>query len=193
LRFTTAKCVADISAIGVAIATAAEEGERGLAGAPFDARSVLPMVVRSAAVASRPIREDARRRVAPARTRSMLEDRRVKRYRGLAANTRNRGRRRWRGRIGNRLLRRRRCRGGLRGACRDKRRWNDDRNQRGVPDFFGDVRHLFPPELCKSYNNQPKSDLQQKPTRTAFIGAAHAFSPRVVCPRRVPPGVAAPD
>jgi len=147
LRFTTASCVGDISAIGVAVTAAAEEGEHRLACAPFEARSVLRWWSgprrRLAAM-----RDDARRSVTPARTRSMLEDRRVERYRGLAANTRNRGRRRWRGRIGDRLLRRRRCRGGLRGACRDKRRWNDDRNQRGVPDFFGDVRHLFPPELC---------------------------------------------
>jgi hypothetical protein len=83
---------------------------------------------------------------------------------GSAADTRNRRRRRWRGRIGDRLRRRRR--GGLRGACRDKRRWNQDGNQRGVTDFFGNVRHPFSPELYGSHNRQADSESQQKLTST---------------------------
>jgi hypothetical protein len=97
---------------------------------------------------------------------SKVEDRTVEPYRaGSAADTRNRRRRWWRGRIGDRLLLRRR-RGRLRGACRDKRRRNHDGDQRGVTDFFGNVRHPFSPELCKGYNRQSDSKSQQKPTST---------------------------
>jgi len=99
----------------------------------------------------------------------------------LAPDPRNRRRRLWRGRIGHRLRRRRRRRGRLRGACRDKRRWNHDGNQRDVTDFFGNVRHPFSPELCKSYNTQSKSDSQQELTSNS-ISVRPCINPR--CHRR---------
>src|SRR5207248_6278313 len=105
---------------------------------------------------------------------------------GSAADTRNRRRRRWRGRIGDRLRRRRR--GGLRGACRDERRWNQDGNQRGVADFFGNVRHPFSPELYGSHNRQADSESQQKLTsssaRRVRLRSASALCARVAFRQR---------
>ena len=105
---------------------------------------------------------------------------------GSAADTRNRRRRRWRGRIGDRLRRRRR--GGLRGACRDKRHWNQDGNQRGVTDFFGNVRHPFSPELYGSHNRQADSESQQKLTsssaRRVRLRSASALCARVAFRQR---------
>jgi hypothetical protein len=135
---------------------AAEESERPLACAPFDARSVLRWWS-----GTRRLPRGHARRCAPACRTGRAPDQwsRIgplsRTAPALTADTRNRRRRRWRGWIGGRLRRRR---GRLRGACRDKRRWNQDGNQRGVTDFFGNVRHLFSPELCKSYNRQSNSE-----------------------------------